>query len=348
METYNAIGIMSGTSLDGLDIAYCSFTFTNNKWDYRLIDTQTIDYPKELFTKLEQCIYFQKEEIIHLDIELGHFIGKNVKHFIDKHKIKPILVASHGHTVLHQPNKGITLQIGNGKIIKQYINTIVINDFRSLDVKLGGQGAPLVPIGDRLLFSKYDYCLNLGGIANISYEINNERKAFDICSCNLILNYLSQKVGLKYDNEGKMAQNGTLNEELYNKLLQNPYYLKKGAKSLGKEDVWNFDILILNDFNCPIEDKLRTMTELIAYQISSIISNGNILITGGGAYNQFLIQRISQLSNTTNIEVPSANIIEFKEAMIFAFLGTLKYLGKINVLSSVTGASEDSSSGVIH
>ena len=347
MEEYYTIGLMSGTSLDGLDIAYCKFTREKNVWSFQLLNSTTVEYDKTLVGKLQNCIHFEKEELDQFDLELGAFFGVQTKAFIDENDISPLLVASHGHTVFHQPEKGYTLQIGDGKSLKNNVQTEVINDFRSLDVKLGGQGAPLVPIGDKLLFSEFDYCLNLGGIANVSYDENNIRKAFDVCSCNLVLNHLSEELGLKYDDKGNIAKSGNFIKELYTKLLNNPYYSKKGSKSLGKEDVWDFDINVVNKYNCSVEDKLRTFVELIAIQISNSIEKGRLLITGGGAYNEFLIQRIGELNPDISIKIPDRKIIEFKEALIFSFLGLLKHLGEVNVLSSVTGASKNSCSGVI-
>ena len=212
MKEYYTVGLMSGTSLDGLDIAYCKFSKVKDKWSFQLLNSKTIEYNDSIITKLKNCIHFSEAEISDLDLELGNFYGLKTKEFLDDTLIKPLLVASHGHTVFHQPDNGYTLQIGNGKAIKKQLNIVVINDFRSLDVKLGGQGAPLVPIGDKFLFSDFDYCLNLGGIVNISYDQNGIRKAYDICTCNLGLNYLAEKFDLKYDDRERYT---SFNEEYF-------------------------------------------------------------------------------------------------------------------------------------
>jgi anhydro-N-acetylmuramic acid kinase len=278
-------------------------------------------------------------------------LGKIIKSFIDKNKIIDLdAVCSHGHTILHQPQNGFTLQIGNLPKVAALVNEKVVCDFRVQDVQLGGQGAPLVPIGDRILFSEFDYCLNLGGFSNISFEENGTRFAFDISPVNTVLNFYANQLGLEYDNEGKIAQKGKLNLELLNELNALAYYSKPFPKSLGFEFVKEIVLPLIENYSIAIEDKMHTFTEHIAWQTNLALAKkeGKMLITGGGAYNKFLLERMHFYLPNIEIVVPDGNTLEFKEALIFALLGVLKLRNAINVLSSVTGAKNDHSSGVIY
>jgi len=340
---------MSGTSLDGVDLAYCNFVFEKNNWSFTIAKAKTIEYPKDWKFSLKESIFKDKVQLQTLDQFYGEYLGKICKEFIDDFDLKPDLIASHGHTIFHKPEEGYTLQIGDGQKIAKATNTPTVFDFRSLDVKLGGQGAPLVPIGDRLLFNEYDFCLNLGGFANISFEKNNERIAFDICPANIVINELCSKRGLDYDKDGLLARKGITNPNLLEDLNNLDFYKKPFPKSLGKEFIIEKMNPLLYKYELSIEDKLRTFYEHIAHQIALIVNseNGNtIMISGGGTYNLFLIDLLGKHMNK-KIILPSNEIIEFKEALIFAFLGVLKLRGENNCLSSVTGASSDCSSGVL-
>lgn len=352
MTRYNVIGTMSGTSLDGLDIAYCSFEFSNNKWDFKINETQTIEFPNNLKENLESAIKMNGLDLMITDNSFGNFIGLSIKDFISNKNIKRKeidCIASHGHTVFHQPEINLTTQIGNGANISSATNLPVICDFRTADISLGGQGAPLVPIGDKLLFSEYDYCINLGGIANISFEENSHRIAFDICPVNIVLNKLSQNLGFEYDKHGKIAKSGKIDSNLLNQLNDLNYYHESAPKSLGIEWIKNKVIPIINSSNCSIENKLRTFVEHIAFQLSENINgeNKSILLTGGGTLNTFLADRIKANTNN-NIIIPNEQIIDFKEALIFAFLGVLRLRNETNCLKSVTGASSDNIGGCIY
>lgn len=353
MKKYKVIGLMSGTSLDGLDIAYCEFK-KNKNWSFEIIEAETKKYNKEWRAKLDSSHKRKINEICDIDIEFGKFIAQNILHFIGRKGISPDLISSHGHTVFHQPGKGITVQIGDGKTISILCKLPVVCDFRSGDVALGGQGAPLVPLIDKLLFSKYRYCLNLGGFANISYDnASKKRIAFDVCPVNIVLNGLAIKSGKQFDEGGRMASLGKVNIELLNRLNNLSFYKKNPPKSLGREWVEKYFSPVLNSFNIPVQDKLRTVCEHIAVQISSVVNTlplklkSQLLITGGGAYNQFLIKRISALTQS-KIVLPDDKTIQFKEAMAFAFLGVLRMRNEINILKSVTGAKKDSSGGKIY
>ena len=347
---YKVIGVMSGTSLDGLDLAHIEFNF-EDKWSFRIIDAETIDYPKEWKLTLKNLVTNSLEELRNIDQEYTSFLASTINDFIKKNQIIDLdAVCSHGHTALHQPDKGLTYQIGNQKGISKLIEKTVVCDFRVQDVELGGQGAPLVPIGDELLFSNYDYCLNLGGFANISTKINSTRIAYDICPVNIVLNYYVSKLGFDFDENGKLALSGNLNTELFSKLNDLEYYNSNPPKSLGLEWVRDVIFPIIDGYELSVEDVLRTFVEHCAFQISSEVNKkeaASVLVTGGGVYNSFLIDCIKNFTSN-KIVIPDKSLIEYKEALIFGLLGVLKLRGEINCLSSVTGAKNDHSSGQIY
>ncbi len=349
---YNVIGTMSGTSLDGLDIAYCSFTFSENKWTFKINKAQTIKFPNNLKDILKTAIKMSGLDLMTTHNTLGNFIGESTNDFILKHNInrKNInCIASHGHTIFHQPETNLTTQIGNGANISAITKLPVICDFRTNDIALGGQGAPLVPIGDQLLFAEYDYCINLGGIANISFSENTDRIAFDICPVNIVLNKLSQNLGFEYDNDGEIAKSGKIDSDLLQQLNSLNYYKKSHPKSLGIEWIEKEIFPIINSATINTNDKLRTFVEHISIQISGTINqvNKTVLLTGGGTLNTFLAERI-KANTPNNVVIPSDQIIDFKEALIFAFLGVLRLRNEPNCLKSVTGASTDNIGGCIY
>lgn len=350
-EYYNVIGVMSGTSLDGVDLAHIEFRVSDQKWTFKIIESETVGYSQSWINNLKSAVDYSETELQKINREYTTLLATIISDFIEKHKIENIdAVCSHGHTILHQPEKGLTLQIGNLPEISTLIHQTVVCDFRVQDVKLGGQGAPLVPIGDQILFPEYDYCMNLGGFSNVSFEENNRRIAFDISPVNTVLNYYANQLELDYDDKGKISRTGKINERLMNKLNALDFYQKKHPKSLGFEFVKEIVLPIIESFQISIEDKLHTFTEHVALQIALALPNkkGRILITGGGAYNDFLIECIQSYLPEMEIIIPSTKILEFKEALIFALLGVLKLRGEINVLSSVTGAKMDHSSGEIY
>ncbi|HWR94820.1 MAG TPA: anhydro-N-acetylmuramic acid kinase [Flavobacterium sp.] len=350
-ENYNVIGVMSGTSLDGIDLANIHFKITENKWSFKILDFETIPYSKEWIEKLKSAVNFTEEKLSELNCNYTSLLANIISEFISKNKIQNLdAVCSHGHTILHQPQNGFTLQIGNLPEIAKLIGQTVVCDFRVQDVAFGGQGAPLVPIGDRILFSEFDYCLNLGGFSNVSFEKNGYRIAFDISAVNTVLNFYANQLKIDFDDKGKIAKSGTINNDLLNELNELDYYKKTFPKSLGFETVKGIILPLIEKHKISIEDKLRTFTEHIAFQtkIALPTQSGSILITGGGAYNDFLIERIQFYLPEMNIIIPNKEILEYKEALIFALLGVLKLRNEINVLSSVTGANKDHSSGIIY
>jgi anhydro-N-acetylmuramic acid kinase len=350
-EKYTTIGVMSGTSLDGVDLAHIVFTVKNNKWEFQILESETISYTTDWLNKLKIAVDFSEAQLEKLNQDYTQHLASIILSFIEKYEIKDLdAVCSHGHTILHQPQNGFTLQIGNLPEIAALLNQTVVCDFRVQDVQLGGQGAPLVPIGDRILFSKYDYCMNLGGFSNVSFEKNKERIAFDISPVNTVLNFYANQLGLEYDDKGSISKSGICNENLLQELNTLDFYQKKHPKSLGFEFVKETILPIIESYSISLEDKLHTFTEHVALQIALALpnKNGSLFITGGGAYNDFLIERIQYHLPEMKIIIPSAKILEFKEALIFALLGVLKLRGEINVLSSVTGAKTDHSSGIIY
>ncbi|HKL32856.1 MAG TPA: anhydro-N-acetylmuramic acid kinase [Tangfeifania sp.] len=344
---YKVIGMMSGTSLDGLDLVAVEFQQNPEKWNFRIIEAETIAYSEDWENRLRSSTELSGEKLIQLHTDYGRFLGKEINRFIKNTGFIPEIIASHGHTVFHQPENHFTFQAGSGADIAAETGITTIADFRTGDVALGGQGAPLVPVGDRLLFSQYESCLNLGGFANISFEKEGKRVAFDICPVNFILNYLALQEGLPFDKDGELSKKGNVNKQLLNQLNNLPFYKQKPPKSLGKEWMDTQFFPVIKESGLSVQDKLRTAYEHIAIQIAhSTPEGGKMLVTGGGAFNTFLIDRIKKHS-PAEIFIPEKMIVDYKEALIFAFLGLLRQMGEINCYASVTGAIRDSSSGVV-
>lgn len=339
-KQYKVLGIMSGTSLDGVDLAFMTFHY-DKIWQYELGICQTIPYDEQWLKKLKELHLKAREHINEVDVKYAEYLSELIERFIANNKLDVDLICSHGHTVLHEPKKGITLQIGNGEIINRIVKKPVVSDFRTLDVELGGQGAPLVPIGDELLFNEYDYCLNLGGFSNFSFNNNGLRQAYDICPVNIVLNECANELGKKYDNEGQIAKTGSINNELLKELNAINYYQQLPPKSLGKEWLEKDFLPILKKYNDSAPNIMRTVVEHIAIQIGNCIKEGICLVTGGGAFNSFLMKRIISHSGA-KFALGDKKLIEYKEALIFGFLGALNRENQINCLASVTGAKRNS------
>ncbi|MCK9203726.1 MAG: anhydro-N-acetylmuramic acid kinase [Bacteroidales bacterium] len=392
---YHVIGLMSGTSLDGADIVYCTFSYHHDIWKYQIHQAETIPYSGRWHSRLRDLEKGSAFDFAKTDMDFGHLLGSLTQEFINRHELHPDFIASHGHTIFHQPGVKLTSQIGHGSAIAAETGLPVICDFRSLDVALGGQGAPLVPIGDRLLFGEFGFCLNLGGFANISRETNKDRIAYDICPVNIVLNALAEKLGHPFDRDGSFARMGSVNPALLEALNKLPFYSRRPPKSLGKEwvidQIWplitahyqNIDLHtdargqspVSGETTNAIHDILATWCEHTAIQVGKAVmhpektnlrppeidpvdsisynketvSSGDrlLLITGGGALNQYLIDRITRHTRM-KIIIPDPVTINFKEALIFALLGTLRWRQEINCLKSVTGASKDNIGGAIY
>jgi anhydro-N-acetylmuramic acid kinase len=356
------LGLMSGTSLDGVDLALCNMTESG----YRVLAAETVPYSAEWRQRLSTLEDATALEYALAHVELGHLFGQMINKFLEG-KERPEAIASHGHTIFHQPVNGnatkgsslvygLTTQIGDGDAIAAETGLPVVSNFRTLDVALGGQGAPLVPIGDELLFGQYDGCLNLGGIANISYRAEGERIAYDICPCNMALNRMAAMLGLPFDKGGANARAGETHTCLLHELDALEYYTMDGPKSLGKEwfvgQFWPMVKAFLGTTpsQSRVRDGLATVTSHIAMQIARIVEAQGIktlLVTGGGAWNSYLLELVGEYCPEVRITVPDALIVNYKEALIFALLGYLRLNGKVNTLASVTGARCDSVGGTL-
>jgi len=345
MQYNYVLGLMSGTSLDGVDLVYVKFDKLNT---FEILASETVSYSQKWFEILKDVasISAGDKRLQELDVALGTYFSELILTFIESHQILTLdLIASHGHTVHHQPELGYTLQIGCGKEIYKRTNIKTVYNFRVQDVLLKGQGAPLVPVGDEILFSDYDYCLNLGGFSNVSFVDKGVRKAFDICPVNIVLNYYSSQLGFTYDDKGMLSRMGSVNYLLLEALNSLEFYKVKTPKSLGIEFVMDEIFPLILKFKLDTVDVLRTFVEHVSIQVAQKIKKGTVLVTGGGAYHQFLIERINFQSKNIELIIPSKEIIEYKEALIFGLLGKLRMEEKVNCLSSVTGSIKDHSSG---
>ena len=349
-SSYSVVGVMSGTSLDGVDFCWVNFS-KNKKWDFKILATETEPYLPEMKVRLESAITFSSNQLENLNQDYTEYIGQRIYNFIQRHQIKNLdAVCSHGHTIFHQPEQGLTLQVGNWPKIANYVQQTVVCDFRVQDVAMGGQGAPLVPVGDKLLFPQHDFCLNLGGFANISFQHNKQRIAFDICPVNIILNHYVQALGSSFDKDGKYAAQGTLHQPLLEALNALNFYQNPPPKSLGLEWVQKEIYPLAERFSTTTESLLRTFVEHSAIQIAAVLKHNNLrhgLFTGGGVFNSFLMFRIADLLDH-KIPMAESSLIHYKEALIFAFLGVLRLRDEVNCLQSVTGANQDHSSGKIY
>lgn len=343
------VGLMSGTSLDGLDICYVDFNYKDGKWNYEIIKAVSRNYPEDIKMKLSIAQNMSALEYAQFNSDYGLHLGSHVKEFITENGFKPDYIASHGHTIFHQPERRFTSQIGSGAGIAAVSGVNTICDFRSTDVAYWGQGAPLVSIGDKVLYSDYDYCLNLGGISNVSFDnAYNKRMAFDICPVNYVLNHYTRSIGLDYDKDGEMAREGSLNFDLLNALNNLDYYSMTGPKTLGREWIEKEIIPLTDSYIIRLEDKLHTFCEHIAMQIGRNLKRGRCLLTGGGAFNKYLVERIRINAPKCEFIIPEETTIVFKEALLFAFLGALFVNDQPNCLASVTGAVTNAIGGALY
>ena len=346
---------MSGTSLDGLDLCYCYITKDDDKWAFELIETKSMAYSETMQSELKDSIYLKADELLQFHNTYGTWLGQQARKFINDKKLDIDYIASHGHTTHHQPKNGLTFQIGSGQHLANESGCKVICDFRTNDVSLGGQGAPLVPIGDRLFFGEYDFCLNLGGISNISLEQKGKRIAYDIGLANMILNYITRKIDLDYDKGGELARSGSINQTMLKSLNELKYYLLPHPKSIGYEWFVEKVAPIVDGTDDSTANLLHTSIHHICEKVAQQVmlyerkKESTLFVTGGGALNYFLIEVLQEkLGVGTKVVVPEKELIEFKEAVVFALMGALRVAHEVNVLKSVTGANRDSSSGVLY
>jgi len=382
---YRVLGLMSGSSLDGLDLCYAHFQETSGKWSYEIKRAACFEYSVDWVNRLREATELNAKEYMILHVEYGHYLGELVNRFLEENELayQVQLIGSHGHTTFHLPSKKMTAQLGDGASLAAETGINTVSDLRAMDLALGGQGAPIVPIGERMLLGDYEYFLNLGGIANVSAIIESSAGsdvpsghagqsnttivgpitvAFDVCPANRVLNLLSNEIGKEYDDKGQVAQSGTVNQELLSQLNQLEYYELDFPKSLAND--FGTDVLypLIRESGCSTADGMRTMVEHIVYQIKSSIEKLNniqegnargeqkqLLATGGGAFNNFLVKRLSESMQDLNIKVviPEENVIKYKEALIMGLMAVLRWREENNVFSSVTGASRDSIGGAV-
>ena len=342
-EKYRVLGLMSGTSLDGIDLAICTY-IKKKKWEFIIEKSKTVKYTNYWKNTLANLHKKSEEIISSTNIEYGKLLAHTINNFLSNEKVD--FIASHGHTIIHQPENKLTLQIGDGQTISNITKIKTINNFRNLDISLDGQGAPLVPIGDLFLFKNYKYCINLGGFANISIKNKNKITAFDICPTNIIMNEISSKIGYEFDKNGRIAEKGNLIPKLLKELNSLSYYQIPPPKSLSREWLEKFiHPLILKEYSP--KDLLKTFCEHIAIQIGKFLTDKSVLISGGGVFNKYLISRILYHSKSEVI-IPNKIIVNFKEALIFGFMGVLRLRNEVNCLKTATGSKRDNCGGEIN
>ena len=345
---------MSGSSLDGVDMALCEFKYENDKTEWQIIKAETITYSNDWIKKLKSLPVGSSRDIAISDFQIGYLFGDMINGFLGNENID--FIASHGHTLFHFPELATTCQIGNGAAIASRTGVSTICDFRSMDMGFGGQGAPLASIADRYLFSEFDALVNLGGISNISFNYPDKTIAYDISPCNQLLNHLVSELNIEYDKDGHIAKKGRINNSLLGGLLNFGYFALPIPKSLDNNFIKENFFPVLDTAKCSIEDKLATSVELIAktlidelikYKIPNKEPN-KVILTGGGAKNTFLVNQIRKKSVNIDILVPDMQIVDFKEALMIAYMGFLRVNGKTNVLYSATGARQDSIGGAVY
>lgn len=348
---WRAIGLMSGTSLDGLDVVCVDFSF-DHVWDFEILHAEEFPFTPDMEQQLRSAYQASARELVQTDVTYGRYMAQRVNEFIETHQLSRgsiDLVAAHGQTIFHDPAAGYTTQIGSGYHLAVETGLPVVCDFRSQDVALGGQGAPLVPIGDRHLFAAYDACVNIGGFANISFEQDGQRLAYDICAVNIVLNELCHSLGKAFDRDGAIAASAQVDHKLLQQLNSLPYFCELPPKSLGFEWVEHEIKPLLQASGLGTEDLIATFTEHAALQMGEVLDRQGlkkVLFTGGGVHNSHLMKRCAAQCQA-QLLVPDKQIIDFKEALIFAFLGVLRHLGQPNILASVTGAAHDHSAGQV-
>ena len=351
MEATNILGLMSGTSLDGLDIAICSFEEKDGQWSFEIGPAKTYKYTSEFRQRLIYASALKGRELFRLENQYSKMIAGFVQEFIEEFDVSAELIAAHGHTVFHEPREDLTFQMLDGSLLAESTRIPVVCDFRRGDIALGGQGAPLAPLGDELLFPKYSYCLNLGGIANVTDRNKGKRMAYDICPANMALNDIVKRVGKEYDEDGNMARQGKIHHETLRTLNSMDFYKRSAPKSMGRQYYLDYFRPILEKRALSVEDELRTVVEHVAMQVSAAVTEADdddvMLATGGGALNKFLVECIRE-HLPCKLEIPDEKLVTFKESLLFAFFGKLRIQHRVNVLAEYTGASRNSSGGAIY
>lgn len=342
---WSALGAMSGSSLDGLDLALCALEHTGGGWAFSIVDARTVPYDTAFRQRLLHAMQGSALELARLHRDLGTVIGHACAEFLDGRKAD--VIGSHGHTIFHKPEEGLTTQIGCGARIAAITGIATVCDFRTTDVAHGGQGAPLVPLGERLLFPQHRAFLNIGGICNIALHTADRVTGYDVCIGNQALNLLAEEAGQAYDHDGTIARSGRVDEPLLQRLNALPFHHQPPPRSLGREWFEAEVRPLIADRTLPVQNRMRTVVEHIAQQVGKALhgATGATLVTGGGAHNRFLAERIAAY---TRIEVPGRQVVDFKEALVFALLGVLRLREEPTALASVTGARRDSVGGAVY
>lgn len=361
-KTYRVLGLLSGSSLDGADLAVCSFSvdpLTPTKllsWNIHL--ARTIPYPQEWITRFKNLPGASARDLVLADTELGHYYGVLINQLLKEHSITVDLISSHGHTIFHFPELKTTTQIGDGAAIVSETGIDTVTQLRSVDVAFAGEGAPLAPLGDRYLYPGYTYYLNLGGIANVTAYQDEKIIAFDICPCNQIFNALAETIGQDFDRDGAIAASGNLNHPLLARLQDDDYLIKPYPKSL--DNTWSQEHQVKQaiQWDARLEDKMNTAVEFVALEIAkacrqltqpeSSTERPTLFCTGGGALNAHLISRIAFHCPEIELVLPSRKIIEFKEVSFIALAGLFRCLRVPNLYASVTGAPSDTINGALY
>lgn len=361
---YKVIGLMSGSSLDGLDIAFVEFHENAGKWNRELIRSKCVPYDKEWADRLRNATSLSAGEYLLLDAAYGRYLGERVNEFIEEHNLhyQVQLIGSHGHTSFHDPGNRMTAQLGCGATLAAVTGINVVSDLRAMDVALGGQGAPIVPVGEKLLFTDYRFFLNLGGIANISFNDPDRYIAFDVCPANRVLNMLVQDAdsGKHMDSGGELAEKGEVIDGLLDQLNALEYYRMPYPKSLSNDFGTDVVAPMASTLNYDLDDALRTYVEHICVQVDAAVrklkktssvreDQVKMMVTGGGARNSFLVSRLTAMlaEQHVTVEIPNEDLIDFKEAIIMALIAVLRWREENNALASVTGASRDSIGGAV-
>lgn len=348
---------MSGSSLDGLDIGIIDIIKKGNELSYEVIRCDTIEYSTEWKKSLTSLPNASAKELANNDMAYSRYMSELIRSFL-KEEDQIDYVSLHGHTLFHEPENGFTYQLGNGGVLSARLGLPVVCDFRSKDIGLGGKGTPLAPIVDSYFYNEYEVLINLGGICNLTFLSKKETIAWDVCPCNQLLNFLSEKMNLAYDKDGLIARNGKLNLDFLNILEKNPYYSEKYPKSLDNQYIKQNIIRELDSYTIPLEDQLHTTCIFVARQIKAAIQMAvkslevawpeKILITGGSAHNAFLIQCIKEHCAPSVVSIPDETIINYKEIILMALCAYLRVNNQENTLSEVTGSSRNSIGGAIY
>lgn len=362
-HTYRVLGLMSGSSLDGLDLAYCEIQVERSP-GFRILDSdilvaETLPFSEQWIVRLKNLPEQNALTFAKTNTYFAHYLADLVKTFCIKNKVKPDFISSHGHTIFHQPENRITIQIGDGAALAAKTGYPVVCDFRTHDIALNGEGTPLAPIADKWLYPGYDFYLNIGGIANISCDLGGKFIAYDIGPANQILNALANLAGKEYDENGDFARAGKVNQELLNRVNEISYFTQAYPKSLDNSWISQNVLPLYLEAEISLEDKICTAVEQLAQQLKNEIANikktenlnrekYRIFATGGGVFNAFLIERMQALCTDTELVLPAPKVINFKEAALMALLGVLRVENQVNCLSSVTGAKFDTIGGGIY